>query len=127
MTAEKAVERFLPLKPPHFHILLTLSGGPAHGYGIRREVDERTGGRIVLSAGTLYETLDRLLRDGLLAEAPQPASATEASSRWRFYRLTPLGQRVLRAEVSRLEQDLGLARAKLSSLGGSGGRAGSAS
>jgi len=120
MTPERAVERFLPLKPTHFHILLALSGGPAHGYGIRREVDERTDGRIVLSAGTLYETLDRLVRDGLLVEAPQPSSATDASSRWRFYRLTSLGQRVLKAEVSRLEQDLGVARAKLGSLGNAG-------
>jgi DNA-binding PadR family transcriptional regulator len=108
------VERFLPLKAVHFHILLTLAEGPAHGYGVRQQVEERTGGVIVLAAGTLYETLQRLERDGLVEETEAPAEDAErASSRWRFYRATDLGRAVLVREVARLEDDLAAARAAL--------------
>lgn len=109
---------FLPLRAAHFHILLTVAAGPAHGYGIRRAVDERTDGRILLAAGTLYETLQRLERDGLITETEPPADAArEAGSRWRFYAATPLGRRVLAAEVERLEADLAAARATLPAEG----------
>lgn len=114
----RSASAFLPLKPAHFHILLSVTAGPAHGYGIRREVDERTGGRILLAAGTLYETLQRLERDGLIAETQAPRDTREeASSRWRFYRATPLGRRVLVAEVDRLESDVAVARATLPAEG----------
>lgn len=110
----RAPDDFLPLKPAHFHILLTVTASAMHGYGIRREVDERTGGRIVLAAGTLYETLQRLERDGLIEETDVPAAAREeSSSRWRFYVATALGRRVVKAEVARLETDLAAARAAL--------------
>ena len=109
---------FLPLKPAHFHILLTVTERPLHGYGIREEIDERTEGQIVLAAGTLYETLRRLERDGLVQEVDTPPDEAErASSRWRFYSTTELGSQVLRHEVARLEADLLAARAKLPALG----------
>ncbi len=118
MAIQAEVDRFIPLKPAHFHILLSLSEQPAHGYGVRQEVEERTGGVIVLAAGTLYETLQRLQRDGLVEETEVPEDAVErASSRWRFYRTTRLGKAVLQREVSRLESDLAAARAKLPALG----------
>lgn len=109
---------FLPLKAAHFHILLTLTAHASHGYGVRQEVEERTGGRIVLAAGTLYETLQRLQRDGLVEETDAPAGAVErASSRWRFYRATALGRDVVRLEVARLEADVASARATLAMPG----------
>ena len=111
-------ERYLPLKAAHFHILLTIAERPAHGYGVRQEVEKRTLGRIVLAAGTLYETLQRLERDGLVEQTETPEEAEErASSRWRFYRATNLGQQVLALEVARLESDVAAARAKLPALG----------
>ena len=107
-------DSFLPLKPAHFHLLLTLAAGPLHGYGIRREVEERTKGRIVLAAGTLYETLQRLGRLGLIEEVETPPEAEEqASSRWRFYEATAIGKRVVRAELARLESDVAAAHARL--------------
>lgn len=113
-----SIEPFLPLKPAHFHILLTLVDQPVHGYGIRREVEERTDGRIVLAAGTLYETLQRLLDADLIYEAePTPESLEEASSRWRFYAATPLGRQVATAELQRLESDVRAARARLAREG----------
>jgi len=114
MPGSNAEDAFLPLKPSHFHILLSVSAAPMHGYGIRREVEERTGGRIVLAAGTLYETLQRLETRGLIEETDVPReSGAEASVRWRFYRVTPLGRRVLSAEVARLEADVAAARATI--------------
>jgi DNA-binding PadR family transcriptional regulator len=108
---------FLPLKAAHFHILLTVAEQPLHGYGIREEVDQRTGGRIVLAAGTLYETLRRLERDGLVHEVETPPEEKgRASSRWRFYAATELGREVLWLEVARLEADVATARAKLLAL-----------
>ena len=104
---------FLPLRTSHFHVLLSLVDGPTHGYGIRRMVDERTGGTVRLAAGTLYETLQRLEQRGLIRETERPAEAEEASSRWRFYALEPLGHETLRAELRRLEVDVAAARAKL--------------
>ena len=107
-------ERFLPLKAAHFHLLLTLTAGPVHGYGIRREVEERTNGRIVLAAGTLYETLQRLGRQGLLEEVNTPPRVEpKPSSRWRFYQATAMGKQVVRAELARLEADVVAARARL--------------
>lgn len=110
-----AAAEHIPLKPAYFHILLSLSGEPVHGYGVRQEVEERTGGTILLAAGTLYEALQRLQRDGLVVETETPADAPDgANSRWRFYRATPLGVQVLALEVARLEADVAAARARLS-------------
>lgn len=118
MTAADPVDRFVPLKPAWFHILLSLAAQPMHGYGVRQEVEERTGGKLLLAAGTLYETLQRLERDGLVEETAVPDDqADRASSRWRFYTATALGRSVLRAEVSRLEADVRAARAALPALG----------
>lgn len=113
MTAHSDAARHVPLKPAWFHILLSLADGPVHGYGVRQEVEERTSGAILLAAGTLYETLQRLQRDGLAEEVATPDDADGASSRWRFYQVTPLGREVLALEVTRLESDLMAARAKL--------------
>ncbi len=108
------VDAFLPLSAAHFHLLLSLTDGPMHGYGIKREVEERTGGRIRLAAGSLYEGIQRLERQGLIEEAAAPADPrTRTSSRQRFYGITPLGRQVMRAELERLEQDLALARARV--------------
>jgi DNA-binding PadR family transcriptional regulator len=104
---------FLPLTPTAFHILVTLEGGVHHGYAIKRAVEERTGGVIRLGAGTLYHTIQSLERRVLIEECDPPSRDVAATSRWRFYRITDLGQRVLRAEVERLEADLGYARAQL--------------
>jgi DNA-binding PadR family transcriptional regulator len=109
---------FLPLTPVAFHVLLTLEGGPRHGYAIKREVEERTNGVIRLGAGTLYHALGSLQKRGLVGECDPPAPEAAGSSRWRFYEIQPLGARVLRAEVGRLETDVTFARSRLSSAEG---------
>jgi DNA-binding PadR family transcriptional regulator len=99
---------FLPLTHVVYHILLSLSGDRRHGYGVIKDVERRTGGRLELEAGTLYAAIRRLRDDGLLEEAEGPP---DADARRRYYGLTPLGRAVLRAESERLEELVELARA----------------
>lgn len=113
MTSENA-RQFLPLTPVTFHVLVTLVAGSRHGYGIKREVEERTGGVVRLGAGTLYAGIQRMEREGLIAESEPPEeSCEEAGSRWRFYSLTALGREVLDLELSRIEADLKCARSRI--------------
>jgi DNA-binding PadR family transcriptional regulator len=102
-----------PLTPATFHILLSLAQGVAHGYRIKRMVEERTGGAVRLGAGTLYAGVRRMAASGLIEEtdAPSDAGDLEPGSRWRFYAITPRGREALQAEITRLEADLEAARA----------------
>ena len=88
---------FLPLTPHQFHILLALVDGPLHGYAVIQEVERRTDGALRLGTGTLYTAVARLAELDLIAEAGRE------DERRRFYRVTPLGRAVLRAETARLE------------------------
>jgi len=103
-------DSFLPLTPATFHILLALATGPMHGYAIKRLVEDRTGSVVRLGAGTLYAGIQRMERDGLIAETEATTGEAESTARWRFYQLTALGRDVLRAERARLERDLEYAR-----------------
>ena len=103
---------FLPLTPLAFQVLLALAGTDRHGYGIIREVDERTDGLIRLRTGTLYTLLQRLTEEALIEDAPAPADDTNDDARRKYYRLTALGRTVLGAEARRLESLIGEARRK---------------
>jgi DNA-binding PadR family transcriptional regulator len=103
----------LPLSPVALHVLMTLEEGVAHGYAIKRVVELRTKGVVRLGAGTLYHAIGSLVKRELVAECPPPSPDAAGSSRWRFYEITPLGRRVLQAEVARLEADVAYARASL--------------
>lgn len=93
-----------------FQILLSLSDGPRHGLGVAADVEERTGGRVTLGAGTLYTAFGRMRDDGWIEEVDAPAG--EDDPRRRFYTLTPHGRRVLLAEARRLETLVTDARGK---------------
>jgi DNA-binding PadR family transcriptional regulator len=95
-------DAFLPLKPLVFHALLVLDEGEAHGYAIKKAVAGRTAGRIDLEPGTLYRLLARLLGQGLIEESEDRPDPDEDDERRRYYRITPLGHRVLAAEAARL-------------------------
>lgn len=97
-------DEFIPLKPQWFHILLALSDQDQHGYGIMQEVLERTGGKMHLWPPTLYGSLKRLVEAGLVAESDKRPAAELDDARRRYYRLTPLGRRVLATETARLEE-----------------------
>jgi DNA-binding PadR family transcriptional regulator len=103
--------RFLPLSAPQFQILLALSDGHRHGYGIIREIAERTAGATRLGTGTLYTAIAGLVDSGLISESARKPAAGDDQRR-RYYRLTPLGRRVLEAEAARLETLVRQARRK---------------
>lgn len=105
-------ERHLPLPPATFHILLALADGDRHGYAIMQEVAERTDGAVRLGAGTLYGALKRLLEGGLVAESGERTDPALGDERRRYYRLTPFGLAVARAEARRLEAVVRTARQK---------------
>jgi len=102
----------LPLTPAVFAILLALAVGEKHGYAIMKEAALPAGGGIVLGPGTLYGTLDRLIRDELVEE-----TGLTDDARRRYYRLTMQGHRALAAETSRLAALLRTARLR-TELGG---------
>lgn len=106
---------FLPLSPIAFQVLLALSDGPRHGYGVIQEIDARTGGLMRLRTGTLYLLLQRLAADGLVEPARPPkhqVAATTPGSPRRYYDVTTLGRSVLAAETRRLQAAVADARAK---------------
>src|SRR5882724_7140289 len=105
MAADKTVkpDDFLPLKPPWFHVLLSLADQEQHGYGIMQEVLDRTGGKLRLWPATLYGTLKRLIDEDLIEESDERPAPELDDARRRYYRLTSLGRRVLAAESERLE------------------------
>lgn len=87
------------LREPTFLILTALAAGPQHGYGILGDVEEISGGRVRLRAGTLYAALDRLSSDGWVDVDRE--EVVDGRLR-RYYRLTDLGAARLAAEVTRL-------------------------
>lgn len=110
MIDRDAVDAALPLPPATFHILLALSDGERHGYAIIQEVEARTDGELRLSAGTLYRSIARMVEQGLISEVMKRA-AKQDDQRRRYYRITPFGTAVARAEMRRLTQLVKIARA----------------
>jgi DNA-binding PadR family transcriptional regulator len=100
-------------------VLLAIDAGESHGYAIMRHAEEASGGSVKLGPGTLYGALQRLLAQGLLAEAP---GAGDDDPRRRPYRLTPLGRAVLAAELERLERVVAAARSRRALTGRGGAR-----
>ncbi len=111
MSNPSEVEAFLPLPLATFHILVSLGAGDRHGYAIIQDVESRTGGRLKLSPGTLYRSIQRMVEQGLIVEARRRPPASEDDPRRRYYRLTALGESVARAEAGRFAELVKLARA----------------
>lgn len=101
MAKTKSVEELIPLPPQSYHVLVTLGTETLHGYGIIEAFEELTDGRETLLPGSLYQTLSRMVAEGLLEEAEAPADAGSRGPRRRYYRLTELGRKVARAESRR--------------------------
>jgi DNA-binding PadR family transcriptional regulator len=102
MSQDRArVDRFLPLKPFVLDVLLALAEGKRHGWSLITEIQQREGGDRILPAN-FYRTLRSLRENGLIEEAKSDAG-DEAGVRRQYVSLTPLGAKVARAEVKRLE------------------------
>ena len=106
MTPSKRRERdphdLLPLKPIELLVLTMLSAGERHGYGLRQDIVEHTKGRMALEAGNLYRHIRNLQTEGLVEETEPRLIDADGDERRIYYRLLPLGRRVLAAEVQRL-------------------------
>lgn len=95
-------EDLLPLPPATFHILLALADEDRHGYAIILDIEQRTSGKLRLSAGTLYRSIQRMVEQGLIVETEERPDPAFDDERRRYYRITPYGRKVAKAEAQRL-------------------------
>ena len=110
--AKNDPEEMLPLTPAAFHVLLALADSERHGYAIMQEIAEHTDGRMKMGPGTLYGTIKRLLEAGLIEESDERPDPQLDDERRRYYRLSGVGQRVVRAEAQRYADMAAVARGK---------------
>lgn len=96
-------ERFLPMKPVAFQVLLSLADGERHGYGITQDIAARTSARMRIEPGNLYRSLKAMLDDGLIEESERRPAPDLDDQRRRYYRITAAGRKVAVAETARLE------------------------
>ncbi len=111
-THDMAATSFLPLPAATFHILMALADNDRHVYAIIQDVTARTGGKLTLSAGTLYRSIQRMLEQGLIVETDERPDPELDDERRRYYRITEFGTSVARAETQRLMNLIKLARAR---------------
>jgi len=96
------VDSLLPLKPTLYLILLALSDGDRHGYGLKKEIIRRTEGKVKIGAGSLYRSIRQLADMRLIEESDQRPDPALDDERRTYFRLTKLGRRVANAETERL-------------------------
>jgi DNA-binding PadR family transcriptional regulator len=100
----------MTMQEPTFFILTALVRSPLHGYGVMQAVEQLSGGRVTLKAGTLYAALDRLAAAGLIAVEREEAVAGRLR---RYYVLSDDGRAALEAAVERMRSDATVAAARL--------------
>lgn len=110
MSERGSADDLLPLPAATFHILMALADGDRHGYGIIQDVSASTDGGLKLSAGTLYRSIQRMLEQGLIVETSERPAPDLDDERRRYYRMTPFGEAVARAELRRIEGLVRIAR-----------------
>src|ERR1700685_2549248 len=101
-----------PLPSAAFQILLSLADDDLHGYGIMRQVEEQTGGKLRMGPGTLYSSIQALLEEKMIEEVDLRADAKLGNERRRYYRLTSAGRKLARGEAERMASLLRVARTK---------------
>lgn len=99
-----------PISDQVFHILMSLSEGPRHGYGIIQSVEARTGGAFTIGSGTLYSALKRMEGEGWIERVDGPDGE---DPRRKYYGLTSTGREAVLAEARRLTELAGYARVLL--------------
>jgi DNA-binding PadR family transcriptional regulator len=101
-----------PLTPAVLHILLALSSQERHGYGIMKQVESDSQGKVKMGPGTLYGSLGRMIDAGLIREAGKKVDAKMDDDRRIYYKITGLGQKALAAELQRYREVVAFARQK---------------
>ena len=90
----------IAVSEPVLLVLLSLAEQPRHGYAILKDVEAMSGGRVLLSTGTLYGALQRLLDNGWIERVEEDNTPRDR----RTYRLTARGRRNLQMEIERMRQ-----------------------
>lgn len=112
MNNRKSVaEAHLPLPEATFHILMAVAEDDRHGYAIIQDVATLTDGKLKLSPGTLYRSIQRMQEQGLIRETAERPAPELDDERRRYYRITSFGRSVAHAEARRLTQLVKLALA----------------
>lgn len=99
-----------PLTPAVFHILLALSNGERHGYGIMKQVEADSQGKVTMGPGTLYGSLKRMLDAGLVEESDKRVDPEMDDERRIYYQLTSVGAQALAAELKRYQRIVTIAQ-----------------
>ena len=100
----------VPLTPAVFYILLALSTKERHGYDIMKQVTRDSSGKVKMGPGTLYGSIKRMLDTGLIEEAEEKPDPSLDDERRRYYCITPLGKKLLSAEIKRYRQVVSVAQ-----------------
>lgn len=101
-----------PLTPAVLHILLALSTEQRHGYGIMKQVESDSQGKVKMGPGTLYGSLGRMMEAGLIRESEKRVDPRMDDERRIYYAITGLGQKTLVAELERYREVVGVAKQK---------------
>ena len=101
-----------PLTPAVLHILLALASGERHGYGIMKQVESESQGKVKMGPGTLYGSLGRMIEAGLIRESDKKADRELDDERRIYYAITGKGQATLAAELERYREVVAVARRK---------------
>lgn len=99
-----------PLTPAVFHILLALSNGERHGYGIMKQVEADSQGKVTMGPGTLYGSLKRMLEAGLVEESDKRVDPEMDDERRIYYQITGVGAKTLAAELERYKRIMTVAQ-----------------
>jgi DNA-binding PadR family transcriptional regulator len=102
----------VPLTPAVLHILLSLSTEERHGYGIMKQVESESRGKVKMGTGTLYGSLGRMMEAGLIREGDKKIDPKMDDERRIYYKITALGQATLEAELERYREVVAVAKRK---------------
>src|SRR5690606_14325596 len=108
---------FTPLTPAVLYILIALSSGDKHGYGIMKQVEEDSEGKVSMGNGTLYGSLKRMCDAGLVAEADKKVDPDMDDQRRIYYKITGLGKKNLAAELERYQRVVSLTKRHAAAYG----------
>lgn len=101
-----------PLTPAVLHILLALSTRERHGYGIMRQVEADSQGKVKMGPGTLYGSMGRMMEAGLIRESDKRVDPEMDDERRIYYELTGTGRAALEAELKRYRDVLAVAKGR---------------
>jgi len=101
-----------PLTPAVLHILLALSTKERHGYGIMKQVESDSQGKVNMGPGTLYGSIRRMIEAGLICESGKKIDPETDDERRVYYKITGLGRKALAAELQRYREVVAIAKQK---------------